>query len=326
VGRGNRATDPVRTGAVLNNILRAIGIQHEKHRECAVAVGKAVGLHCDWPSLHRWRVGEECGNLSLGVSNEPSTTPELDRLRASGRRSIAEQGEQVHRRAEREAALVTGWERLGRFAWGNHPKALRTAFRYYATRVAYGSLVVAVTLAIARVVFSDPELERTGLGVAAMMTFPGWFFVVALVLAPIHRTMVELQVRAEKAWLASLPFETQGYLETLSHFPRSNSMRVRVWLVPVDPTRAAPEDVVRDLAGLVRSPSGELPTVHHDGNRGEASFASPQIAVKFPSARGGSHKQMSGVRSWQRRVLSQIVVPLHRTHPIERVTIHRIGG
>jgi hypothetical protein len=259
---------------------------------------------------------------TLWVSHEPSLTPELEQLRAAGRRNAEAQREREQRRVEREAALVTGWERLGRIMWGNHPKALRTAFRYYATRVAYGSLVAAVTYAIARVVFSNPELEGTGLGFTAMMTLPGWVVVVALGLAPIHRMMVELQVRAERRWLGSLPFETQGYFETLCRFPGSDSMRVRVELQYADATLAAPEDVVSDLAGLVRSPVGELPTVRHDAERKTTSFVSPHLAVEIRSPRN-SHRRMSDVRSWQRRLLERVVLPLHRAHPIERVTVSR---
>ena len=183
--------------------------------------------------------------------------------------------------------------------------------------------VAAVTFAIARVVFSNPELERSGLGFAAMMTFPGWFMVVALGLAPFHRIMVELQVRAEQRWLESLPFATAGYFETLCRFPSSNTMRVRVQLHHADAGRAAPEDVVRDLAGLVRAPSGELPTVTVDAKRGTTSLVSPHLAVKISNGRGGSHRHMSDVRSWQRRLLERVVLPLHRAHPLERVTVHR---
>jgi hypothetical protein len=255
------------------------------------------------------------------MSSESPDAAELERLRAQGRRNAAARHQQIERQAEREATLRSGWERLGRLMWGNYPTALRTAFRYYGTRIVYGGLVIAMTLAMASWVFSHPDTERSPFAIGLMMSFPFWFVGSGLALAPLFRAMIEVQARLEQQWLASLPFETHGYFEVLSRFPKSKMMRLRVVATYRDPERAATEEIVRDLAGLARGPGGELPTVVHDAEQGRTSFVSPFLVVKIVAR--GAHEQMTLVRRWQHRLLSRVLVPLHRAHPIESVSITR---
>lgn len=115
----------------------------------------------------------------------------------------------------------------------------------------------------------------------------------------------------ERAWLAGLGFEMEGWFDALGVLsPRAGRMRVVLSFRGEPPPR---EKLALWLSAVDAQPAG---------GRGLA-FVGPELRVGG-GARGTSPTARS-YHAWQRRLVRDALVVVHEAYPIARVKLRRVG-
>lgn len=139
------------------------------------------------------------------------------------------------------------------------------------------------------------------------------FFMLYMFLAPVATLG---QVAAERQWVASLPFRLEGYFETLSGEPQAFA---RVGVV-LEYQSVGPDQ--QTFQGIIGNLDTEARVQQWHPER--AGFQSGQIS-SFTGIRVNrvsvyrNHK----LAKYLRRLVGEVLLPLHRSRPLSRVTIAR---
>ena len=115
-------------------------------------------------------------------------------------------------------------------------------------------------------------------------------------------------VSLELAWCEALPFELDGYVETLASAP-SSPARLQVELSFLGPAPAS-EPIGDALAAVDPAARVErdVPLVLVNG----------PLACPLDEPHGNTP-----VREWLRALVQQVLLPLHRAYPLARVVVRR---
>lgn len=125
------------------------------------------------------------------------------------------------------------------------------------------------------------------------------------------------QVEAERQSMASLPFFVEGYFDVLSAEPAA-ATRLEIVMAFSDPMSAEPQ-TVQGLMGLLDT---DAQVARTDGS---------EVAVRTGSISGATGIRVNGVHvhrnhllaKYLRRVVEQVLTPLHRSRSLRGVRITR---
>ena len=236
----------------------------------------------------------------------PDPTPpdaELARLAAEGERRIQEAS------TRRTAAQQGAGER-------NRARNIRVALGgYYGSPVGKASvalIVVGATMLVGEIAWDIHDFALGGL-----------IFVWAVMLRVFVRPKAtRARVEAEKAWTRSLPFGLDGYFEALGAAAQL-SCKLTVTLAWIDPGLAADDGTLHGLVGLLDTDARVV-----SREAGSAVIQSGRI-----EDRTRTRIQVNRATHYVRRntplvryvhaLVEQVLLPLHRAHPIARVTLER---
>jgi hypothetical protein len=246
---------------------------------------------------------------------------DLERLAAQGRQLAAGQRALSQKNTEREiqARLLSAMELLPA-----PPRSLGALLDTWIPRTffALGGLALALSLVPDDSTISG-DLRAGGFGALAVGAV--WLFL-PLVLSSrlarngvMHRLRDRALLAAERAWPSSLPFALEGYLEILGQEPMSCSIEAAITLQPGSRTPGL--DV---LQGLVLGIEVDAKVVNVGG--GASSTITIRSASKGDMA--GSVYVVSNreIPPYVHALVEKVLLPLHRTHPIERVSLSRVLG
>ena len=204
--------------------------------------------------------------------------------------------------------LAAKRKRKRRTWFQRQPRVVTPEERIAKTLFAAEGSVVAVTmgLALGPVVLACVigwVTERIGLGV--LVGVFGTVFSGATILL-MARPWSKALLARERAWVAGLPFHVDGWFDLISTEPQSGRVRATVHFV-----KGGPDDqTLRGLAGLIDA--------RFDG----ASFISPEVDQSYgiddPAPCNAPYL------SWQRRLVSTVLRPLHEAHPVSRLSFEKV--
>jgi hypothetical protein len=120
------------------------------------------------------------------------------------------------------------------------------------------------------------------------------------------------KAHAERAWLASLPFVTERYFEVLAEVPRA-IFRLQVTVTLADARRAPNRDI---LEGVVHVHDVDAEVILSRG--GPITFWSGDDAVALP---GYFPYTLQKIAPYMHGLVNKVLLPLHRSHPIARVSV-----
>ena len=120
------------------------------------------------------------------------------------------------------------------------------------------------------------------------------------------------KAHVERAWLASLPFVTEGYFESLAGSPRA-IFRLEITVTLAEASRAPSLDI---LEGVVHVHDVDAEVVLSDG--GPITITSGDSAVALP---GYFPYTLQKIAPYMHGLVNQVLLPLHRSHPIARVSV-----
>lgn len=249
-----------------------------------------------------------------GAAERGSKSPELDRLVREGRqRLLDESAERARAEEARSAPPPAVAERNVRVALGDYYRA--------PARVAAISLAAAGAVAAVGAFFDVSFAVATpllGVGIA--------LYAFAAPLA------TRARVRAEEAWLSSLPFRVDGYFEALGADPRARR-RLSIALTWVDPAAAPSADEVKAVFAVADTDAAVESRRHrHTGDDADAASApsaplvvrsgpiSDQTRVQMPS--GWVHRNTRFVE-YVHALVDRVLLPMHRSTPLARVSLTR---
>ena len=135
--------------------------------------------------------------------------------------------------------------------------------------------------------------------------------------APPAQPLVDAASRkahAERVWLATLPFATERYFDTLAEAPRP-IFRLEITVTLVDPTRAPSLDIVQ---GVVHVHDVDAEVVLVRG--GPITVLSGERSVALP---GYFPYTTQKIAPYLHGLVDKVLLPLHRSHPIARVSLRR---
>lgn len=230
----------------------------------------------------------------------PGPDPELARLAAQGqqRRMAAAQEHQVEQRVEGSGNLKTA---IGAYRGSTLKRVM--LFGILLSLAAGGTGVTLTSLGYGEIGgYLIPGF------VIAFVTFMIWVFV-----PPIAS---ESAVAAERAWMMGLPFQLTGYFELLSSHPQY-SRTVRYQIRWQDGARPPEEHLLHSVFGAV-DPQARVERVDFQGASITSGPVSGHTGIRVnrvPVYR--NHRVPAHVHA----VVDQVLVTLHRSHPIAEVTM-----
>ncbi len=162
--------------------------------------------------------------------------------------------------------------------------------------VAVGPLVVGGAIAV----FTVHTGAAWGVGVVGLVLG-------ALAYLALNDRLAAALLRRERAQVAALPFEVRGWYTALEAEPESGRLLVSLHFVGAAPDRSTWADLVAAVDGRVVG--------------GSPALESPEIDVSAglddPVPSGGAYLR------WQRRLLAQLLLPLHQAYPIASVSLRK---
>ena len=230
--------------------------------------------------------------------------------------------EGVRRQREADASLAVtrtdGAEKNLRVAVGGHfGSPLRTV-----------PVVVAVVLGTASVLLwaiapskaTDPDYSRDWSLTLLVFMGAGAAFFVRLFIPPIA---TRARVAAERAWAASLPFALQGYFEVLAAEPVA-WCALEVELAWGDAGGAPSLETVQGILGTIDTAARVVPY----GGGTAVGIRSDLISGSTGISTGGKRNPVYVYRNhrfvaYTHRLVDEILLPLHRSHAIARVSMKR---
>ena len=115
----------------------------------------------------------------------------------------------------------------------------------------------------------------------------------------------------ERAWLASLGFEVNGWFDVLGvEVPEEGKLRVTLEFA------GTPPDAIELESWL-----GAVDAERAGGSAW--SFISPRISVRAGTR--GSTFTTRYYLAWQKRLVNRVLVPIHRQYPLARVQVSTVG-
>jgi hypothetical protein len=125
------------------------------------------------------------------------------------------------------------------------------------------------------------------------------------------------QVDAERRWAGALPFRLEGYFEVLEHHPEKEC-RLDVEL-QWEPAVAMPSDDIllgvwgtQDTGARIQERSGDTVRVR------SGTIVSPARQLRVLTIYRNSR-----IPPFVHRLVDRVLVPVHRSHPLARVSIRR---
>lgn len=231
---------------------------------------------------------------------------ELSRLAAEGRRRIDADG--ARGAMVRKTAAEETREHIIRAAIGAH-------FGSPLRRAAFAMLgVVALALGggLAAAVVG-PDLRDTCISVSAALGVPA--FVAAMVLFNVQPKATPARVAAERAWSTSLPFELRGYFDLLA-----SDEVVAIHVVADIEFAGTPPDpsLVQGAVGILDVDARVSHAEH--GLLRICGALLPNTFVDYQKRRENNNRQHV---AYVHALVLRVLLPIHRSHPIARVTLSR---
>jgi hypothetical protein len=252
---------------------------------------------------------------SRSDSTDSESDAELARLAADGRSRISEAGAAQRLARERDAEEKSD-ENVRDALGARYGSGVRK------TIVAlFGACAVMCVLSLATCAAADKSSSHggsQGLSIvsAVLGGLSGLSLLGALSLLLSRRSATRAQVAAERAWAASLPFAMDGYFDLLG---RSGNVACHLVIELVwQPGRAPDLGTVQGVLGVLDTDARTQSSEH-----GSISVRSTALACAWTNSRNvkqGSNRQ---VVEYTHRLIEKVLLPLHRSHPLARISLTR---
>jgi hypothetical protein len=188
--------------------------------------------------------------------------------------------------------------------------------RYFSpTRVAgLSAVAVGLLLLVVAVVALGGSGEAATVGITGLVSLVAGLIVSSTDAA---KRASPAQVDAERRWVGALPFRLEGYLQALEHEPqRECQLDVELQWAPA---AAMPSDDIllgvwatQDTGARLRQRSGE--TIHVRSGPIVSPATQLRVLTIYHNTR---------IPPFVHRLVDRVLVPIHRSHPLARVSIRR---
>lgn len=230
----------------------------------------------------------------------PGPDPELARLAAQGqqRRMEAAHNHAVEQRIDGSGHLKTA---IGAYRGSTLKRVLLSA------------LLLGIAAGATGVVLSSVGYAEIG-----GYLIPGFLGAFIMFFAFMFAPPIASQgaIAAERAWMMGLPFQLTGYFELLSAEPR-HARTVRYQIRWQDGARPPEQQLLHSIFGAV-DPQARVEHADHNGALISSGAVSGQTGIRVnrvPVYR--NHRLPAHIHG----VVDQVLVTLHRSHPIAQVTL-----
>jgi hypothetical protein len=228
----------------------------------------------------------------------PSGDEEVARLAAEGQRILDARASNA---AARRRGDEKDRERNLRIALGGH---------YHGLLVRAAAILLIVVGATAPIAVSVLDIDALGWGTVAL--FGG---IALLLWAP---SATRARVRAERAWVRSLPFPMDGYFEALGDDPVLG-MTLVVSIAWREGASAPSESTLQGLLGLLDT-GARVVSCDVTAARVRSGSISGRTGIMAP---GGFVHRNTRLVGYVHRMVESILLPLHRGGRLERVSLSR---
>lgn len=136
--------------------------------------------------------------------------------------------------------------------------------------------------------------------------------------------VARLQLAKERVWLSSLPFGVFGYLETLGRGHSREERRVSVEIVFAQNANPK-EEIVRGMLQKLNDQQGYKEKASLAlSKEGPSRMQSPTIETRFygkQRPQSPPDRDNSSVHGWLRGLVREVLLPVHKAYPIEKISI-----
>jgi hypothetical protein len=178
----------------------------------------------------------------------------------------------------------------------------------------------AVALGLLLVVVAAVAWSATGESLGAAIGFSGLVLLFAGLIASsteAAQRATPAQVDAERRWVGALPFRLEGYLEALEHEPEVQC-RLDFALEWASAAAMPSDDIVlgvwgtQDTGARIEGRSGDTVRVR------SGPIVSPATQLRVLTIYRNTR-----IPPFVHRLVDRVLVPMHRSHPLARVSIQR---
>lgn len=215
---------------------------------------------------------------------------------------------------QRRAELAAGSHTQQQQAGGGH---LRTAIGAYRGSTLKRCMLAAILLCLVSGGVGA-ALSAAGNPEIGSFFIPGFViaFVVFMIYVFVPPMASEGAMNAEQQWVRALPFELQGYFETLGAQP-SAARSIRYEIVWQDGTRTPDPALVHSVFGAV-DPKARLDHADARAARVLGGLVSGITGIRINRVSiYRNHRLPAHIHA----VVEQVLLTLHRSHPIARVSL-----